>query len=223
MGVTPDRISGFLVLASCFALLTNAAAAAPPASCVCKFVGEWSYPGGTTTVYANGTAQPHCANVRPGSDLDLQTAIPISSAIRGRRGNSRRHSWTPTTCNIRAVSRHGRGQAPVRQAGRRKNQRAAQAGQRRQRERRSIGATRNAFRRRTATRSRNAITDSPISAPSPRKWSVPASRNGSESRLRRSEAQRRCRAWSAASVSVDLKLFVVNGPRRCGRRTRPGF
>ena len=60
MGVTPDRISGFLVLASCFALLTNAAAAAPPASCVCKFVGEWSYPGGTATVYANGTAQPHC-------------------------------------------------------------------------------------------------------------------------------------------------------------------
>ena len=65
MGVTPDRISGFLVLASCFALLTNAAAAAPPASCVCKFVGEWSYPGGTTTVYANGTAQPHCAMCVP--------------------------------------------------------------------------------------------------------------------------------------------------------------
>lgn len=34
MGVTPDRISGFLVLASCFALLTNAAAPRrPQAAC----------------------------------------------------------------------------------------------------------------------------------------------------------------------------------------------
>ena len=222
MGVTPDRISGFLVLASCFALLTNAAAAAPPASCVCKFVGEWSYPGGTTTVYANGTAQPHCAMCVPVQTrtckrqyLSLQQ-FGAAGAILGDTRGRQPHAIFGRCRDTDAGRR-------FRQAGRRKNQRAAQAGKRHQRERRSIGATRNAFRRRTATRSRNAITDSPISAPSPRKWSVPASRNGSESRLRRSEAQRRCRAWSAASVSVDLKLFVVNGPRRCGRRTRPGF
>jgi hypothetical protein len=55
-----DRIFGVLVLAFCVALLANAASAAPPASCVCKFVGEWSYPGGTTTVAANGLAYPKC-------------------------------------------------------------------------------------------------------------------------------------------------------------------
>jgi hypothetical protein len=44
----------------CFALLAEAAAAAPPSSCVCKFVGEWVYPGGSTTVVASGVAYPHC-------------------------------------------------------------------------------------------------------------------------------------------------------------------
>ena len=36
------------------------AAAAPPASCASKFVGTWSYPGGTTTVKRDGLAYPHC-------------------------------------------------------------------------------------------------------------------------------------------------------------------
>ena len=221
MGVTPDRISGFLVLASCFALLTNAAAAAPPASCVCKFVGEWSYPGGTTTVYANGTAQPHCAMCVPVQTwtckrqyLSLQSGPPGQFSATLVDANHMQYSGGVATRTRAGACSAG---------GTEKKPKGGTGWVTRQRERRSIGATRNAFRRRTATRSRNAITDSPISAPSPRKWSVPASRNGSESRLRRSEAQRRCRAWSAASVSVDLKLFVVNGPRRCGRRTRPGF
>lgn len=41
--------------------LAHPASAAPPASCVGKFVGTWSYPGGTTTVRPNGLAYPHCA------------------------------------------------------------------------------------------------------------------------------------------------------------------
>lgn len=34
--------------------------AAPPSSCAGKFVGTWSYPGGTTRVNADGTAHPKC-------------------------------------------------------------------------------------------------------------------------------------------------------------------
>lgn len=37
-----------------------AAAAEPPSSCADKFVGTWSFPGGTTTVMANGLAYPRC-------------------------------------------------------------------------------------------------------------------------------------------------------------------
>jgi hypothetical protein len=50
----------FLALAFCFVVLPQAVWAAPPSSCVCKFVGEWVYPGGSTTVFANGTAKPKC-------------------------------------------------------------------------------------------------------------------------------------------------------------------
>lgn len=45
--------------------LAHPASAAPPASCVGKFVGTWSYPGGTTTVRSNGLAYPHCAMCVP--------------------------------------------------------------------------------------------------------------------------------------------------------------
>jgi hypothetical protein len=40
--------------------LGQAAQAAPPASCASKFVGVWTYPGGTTTIHPNGTATPSC-------------------------------------------------------------------------------------------------------------------------------------------------------------------
>lgn len=50
---------------ACFFLLAQlalgqAAQAAPPASCASKFVGVWTYPGGTTTIHPNGTATPSC-------------------------------------------------------------------------------------------------------------------------------------------------------------------
>jgi hypothetical protein len=50
----------FFVFGFYFALLAQTARAAPPSSCACKFVGEWVYPGGSTTVAANGLAYPHC-------------------------------------------------------------------------------------------------------------------------------------------------------------------
>jgi hypothetical protein len=40
--------------------LQSASFAAPPASCASKYIGTWAYPGGTTTVSANGLAFPHC-------------------------------------------------------------------------------------------------------------------------------------------------------------------
>jgi hypothetical protein len=40
--------------------LANSSSAEPPASCASKFVGKWSYPGGTTTVNPDGTANPVC-------------------------------------------------------------------------------------------------------------------------------------------------------------------
>ena len=58
-----DR-SGWLAL-SCAAFFSNAAWAAPPASCASKFVGTWTYPGGTTIVRADGTAYPKCPNCVP--------------------------------------------------------------------------------------------------------------------------------------------------------------
>ncbi|MGE3991085.1 hypothetical protein [Pseudorhodoplanes sp.] len=42
------------------ALLPGAAFAAPPASCAHKFIGTWTYSGGTTVVKADGTAYPQC-------------------------------------------------------------------------------------------------------------------------------------------------------------------
>jgi hypothetical protein len=42
------------------AMLSTAASAAPPASCAAKFVGTWTYSGGTTVVNADGTANPRC-------------------------------------------------------------------------------------------------------------------------------------------------------------------
>jgi hypothetical protein len=42
------------------ALFSSIAWAAPPASCATKFIGTWTYPGGTTTVNADGTANPQC-------------------------------------------------------------------------------------------------------------------------------------------------------------------
>jgi hypothetical protein len=51
-----------LVFACAVALtgLSKPVPAAPPASCVNKFVGVWSYAGGTTRVNADGTANPTC-------------------------------------------------------------------------------------------------------------------------------------------------------------------
>ena len=60
MGAARNPVYRFLVLVLGFTALGDAAWGAPPASCVCKFVGEWSYPGGTTTVTASGLAYPHC-------------------------------------------------------------------------------------------------------------------------------------------------------------------
>jgi hypothetical protein len=55
-----SKVHTFIMLA---AIVTGGvpALAAPPASCAKKFIGEWSYAGGTTTVRANGLAYPHCA------------------------------------------------------------------------------------------------------------------------------------------------------------------
>ncbi len=47
-------IGGLLVSA------TLPAFAMPPKSCAAKFVGTWSYSGGTTVVNADGTANPQC-------------------------------------------------------------------------------------------------------------------------------------------------------------------
>lgn len=46
-----------IAVALCAAGVANAA---PPASCASKFVGVWTYPGGTTRVDADGTAYPTC-------------------------------------------------------------------------------------------------------------------------------------------------------------------
>ncbi|MCZ7643352.1 MAG: hypothetical protein M5U33_12590 [Pseudorhodoplanes sp.] len=51
------------VLAAAGGLLlagSGAGLAAPPASCAGKFVGTWTYPGGTTRVNRDGTANPKC-------------------------------------------------------------------------------------------------------------------------------------------------------------------
>lgn len=53
------------VLTFCLCILSlilswAAANASPPSSCACKFVGTWTYSGGTTTVNPDGTATPHC-------------------------------------------------------------------------------------------------------------------------------------------------------------------
>ena len=42
------------------AQLSTDAHAAPPASCAARFVGTWTYSGGTTVVNADGTANPRC-------------------------------------------------------------------------------------------------------------------------------------------------------------------
>lgn len=46
-----------LIAALCVA---GHADAAPPASCASKFIGVWTYPGGTTRVEADGAAYPTC-------------------------------------------------------------------------------------------------------------------------------------------------------------------
>jgi len=40
--------------------LTDAVLAAPPASCASKFIGTWTYSGGTTVIAAGGVAYPKC-------------------------------------------------------------------------------------------------------------------------------------------------------------------
>lgn len=42
------------------ASFTVEAEAGPPSTCAQKFIGTWSYPGGTTRVNADGTANPNC-------------------------------------------------------------------------------------------------------------------------------------------------------------------
>ncbi len=49
-----------IITAAVMAVPVNSAFAAPPASCAHKFVGTWVYPGGITTVSANGQAYPKC-------------------------------------------------------------------------------------------------------------------------------------------------------------------
>jgi hypothetical protein len=51
------RIAIALIMTTAFAAT---AYAAPPASCARKVVGVWSHQAGYTTIYANGTAYPHC-------------------------------------------------------------------------------------------------------------------------------------------------------------------
>lgn len=49
-----------LVAIASTAMPVGLAAAAPPSSCAHKFIGTWVYPGGVTTVAANGMAYPKC-------------------------------------------------------------------------------------------------------------------------------------------------------------------
>lgn len=50
-----------LVVYSALSVITlTQAQAAPPQSCVNKFVGNWSYSGGTTYIHPDGTANPVC-------------------------------------------------------------------------------------------------------------------------------------------------------------------
>lgn len=49
-----------LAVAALTAVAAGVANAAPPSSCAHKFIGTWVYPGGVTTVAANGMAYPKC-------------------------------------------------------------------------------------------------------------------------------------------------------------------
>jgi hypothetical protein len=50
-----------LIIAATFLTVAlDRAVAGPPSSCARKYIGTWSYPGGTTTVSPNGLAYPHC-------------------------------------------------------------------------------------------------------------------------------------------------------------------
>jgi hypothetical protein len=51
---------GLLSIAGLLAASVGCAAAAPPASCASKFVGTWTYSGGTTVIAPGGTAFPKC-------------------------------------------------------------------------------------------------------------------------------------------------------------------
>ena len=54
------KLSANPLLLSIILCSAGPADAAPPASCARKFVGVWTYPGGTTRVDADGTAYPTC-------------------------------------------------------------------------------------------------------------------------------------------------------------------
>ena len=49
-----------LAILAALLLQTASLFAAPPGSCVGKFVGEWSHSAGTTTIRADGKMIPHC-------------------------------------------------------------------------------------------------------------------------------------------------------------------
>jgi hypothetical protein len=60
-----DALFRFSVITALLAFGLDSALAGPPSSCAGKFIGTWSYSGGTTTVSANGLAYPHCAACVP--------------------------------------------------------------------------------------------------------------------------------------------------------------
>ena len=62
------RVAAFYGAGMLVAIVSTTVVAQPPQSCACKFVGEWSYNGGTTTVNRDGTANPHCP-----SCVEIQT------------------------------------------------------------------------------------------------------------------------------------------------------
>ena len=54
------RGSSAFLIATWLACFPNVGVAAPPSNCASKFVGVWTYAGGTTRVNGDGTANPTC-------------------------------------------------------------------------------------------------------------------------------------------------------------------
>lgn len=54
------RLIPYAVAITLNVCILTTAEAAPPSSCASKFVGTWTYPGGTTVIAPNGLAYPKC-------------------------------------------------------------------------------------------------------------------------------------------------------------------